>query len=233
MKQLCTILARGGSKGVSNKNIREICGKPLLAWTVELAASLGIFELVAVSSDSDQILEIAVEFGADLVVSRPPELATDDAPKMPALLHCVLQAESYIGATFDTIIDLQPTSPLRTKEDIVNAIKIQSDNNASSVITGSEARCSPYFSLVEERSDGTVEISKNADVPVYRRQDSPRCYDMNGSIYVFERDKLIAERKTIFDDTRLLSMPRERSVDIDDELDFLIAEYLMGKSTIF
>lgn len=225
--KICTILARGGSQGVVGKNIRLLNGKPLITWSIEQAIRSKLFDYVVVSSDAQAILEVSKNAGVDLTITRPKELAEDHSPKIPALYHCVTEVETVTGLKFGQIVDLQPTSPLRIVEDIVAASKLQSETGSSSVITGTPSKCSPYFSLVEENADGTVSISKKLSTPVVRRQDSPKCFDMNGSIYVFCRDKFMRDQKLFFPDTKLYEMPEDRSVDIDTEFDFLLADYLL------
>ena len=229
MKRLCTICARGGSKGVKNKNIRELAGKPLIALSLQQARESRLFNLIAVSSDSAEILDVARNHGADLVIERPAELASDTAAKIPAIRHCVEQAEYFSEETFDVIVDLDATSPLRLLEDIQGAVDLLERNHVSNVITASPARRSPYFNLVELGNDEVVRLSKTMEAPIVRRQDSPRCFDMNASIYVWIRAVLF-ESPTLFNaDTRLFVMPEDRSIDIDSELDFEMVELIMNK----
>lgn len=227
MSRICTICARGGSKGVKNKNIRELAGKPLIALSLGQARSSGLFDLIAVSSDSAEILDAARSHGADLLVVRPPELASDTAAKLPAIRHCVGEAEQFFGKWFDVIVDLDATSPLRLIEDIRGAVDLLESNNVSNVITAAPARRSPYFNLVELAEDGVVRLSKPLQKPIVRRQDSPQCFDMNASIYVWKRSALF-DYPTVFNaDTRLFVMPEGRSIDVDTELDFEIVELMM------
>ena len=226
---LCTICARGGSKGVPGKNVRDLLGKPLIAYTIEHAKQSGVFSNIAVSSDSEEILTAAKKFGADILVRRPRDLASDSAPKVPAIHHCLNAAERAIGKQFPIFVDLAVTSPLRLPEDIIGAVRLLEKRGVSSVITGAPARCSPYFSLVELDDRGFVHLSKQPPLPLDRRQDSPRCYDMNGSIYVWRRDVFFSHPAVFYDDTLLYEMPEERSVDIDNELDFEIARMIMAK----
>ena len=229
MKRICTICARGGSKGVKNKNIRELAGKPLIALSLQQARESRLFNLIAVSSDSAEILDVARNHGADLVIERPAELASDTAAKIPAIRHCVEQAEYFSEETFDVIVDLDATSPLRLLEDIQGAVDLLERNHVSNVITASPARRSPYFNLVELGNDEVVRLSKTMEAPIVRRQDSPRCFDMNASIYVWIRAVLF-ESPTLFNaDTRLFVMPEDRSIDIDSELDFEMVELIMNK----
>jgi len=232
MKRLCTILARGGSKGVPNKNIRHLGGKPLIAHTIMKAKEAGLFDLVAVSSDSDEILNVARTFGAGLLVKRPAELAGDSAPKIPAIKHCVLEAEKKAGSQYDVICDLDPTSPFRSVEDVRSCVALLESKKVQNVITGAAARKSPYFNLVEVDLKGIARLSKQLEQKIVRRQDAPKCFDMNASIYVWQRDALINSESVFLKDTLLYEMPRERSVDIDEEFDFEVATYLASKGLL-
>ena len=227
--KLCTICARGGSKGVKNKNIRLLLDKPLISYSIAQAKQAGIFDAVAVSSDSEDILRISKEYGADYLIRRPAHLASDTAAKIPSIQHCVRETERMVGKTYDIIVDLDATSPLRIPDDIVHAVDLLEQTGASNVITGMPSRRSPYFNLVEIDGDGKVVLSKLPDKPVVRRQDAPQCYDMNVSIYVWQRDALFYQSGLFHDNTRLYVMPEERSIDIDSELDFEIVEMIMKK----
>ena len=229
MRSICTICARGGSKGVVGKNARELLGKPLLAWTIEQAKQTGLFEAIAFSSDSDQLLQTALQSGADIAVKRPDAMATDTAPKIPAIRHCLEQAIARTGMTPEVFVDLDVTSPLRLASDIAGAVELLLRSGARSVITGAPARRSPYFNLVEEHSDGSVGLSKSADPPIVRRQDAPRCFDMNASIYAWRVAPFLENPAVFYPDTRLFEMPEERSVDIDSDLDFMLVELLLRK----
>jgi len=229
MKYLCTICARGGSKGVPGKNLRALLGKPLIAHTIEQAHACGLFAAIAVSSDSEAILEASRRSGADVLVRRPPELASDTAAKVPAIRHCLETAERELGRSFPIFVDLDATSPLRLPQDIVEAVRLLEERGASSVITGAPARHSPYFNLVELDAHGVPRLSKELERPIERRQDAPLCYDMNGSVYVWRRDVFLGDSAVFYDDTAFFEMPPERSVDIDSELDFQIVEMLMRK----
>jgi CMP-N,N'-diacetyllegionaminic acid synthase len=229
MTLLCTICARGGSKGVVGKNSRDLLGKPLLAWTIEQARKTGLFEAIAFSSDSDQLLESALKAGADIAVKRPDVMATDTAPKLPAIRHCLEQAIAGTGTTPDIFVDLDVTSPLRLPSDITGVVELLQKSGARNVITGAPAHRSPYFNLVEARADGTVGLSKVADPPIVRRQDAPHCFDMNASIYAWRVAAFLQNPAVFYPDTRLFEMPEERSVDIDSDLDFTLVELLLRK----
>lgn len=227
--RLCTICARGGSKGVPNKNIRPILGRPLIAYSIQQAKESALFDAVAVSSDSREILSCAQDWGADYLIERPQELATDQAAKLPAIRHAVLEAEARHGARFDIIVDLDATSPLRDLTDIREAVALLESSGAGNVITGAPARRSPYFNMVEVVSDQYVRLVKPLDSAVVRRQDAPPCYDMNASIYVWKRELLLSDTGLFNEQTRLYVMPEARSHDIDTELDFQIVAFMMEK----
>lgn len=227
--RICTICARGGSKGVPGKNIRPLLGKPLIAWSIEQARDSGLFDIIAISSDSAEILDAGGAAGADLLVERPPELATDTVSSLPAMEHCMRAAEAALERECDVLVALQPTSPTRLPEDIVGAVALLEASGAENVITGQPSRASPYFSLVERGADGTVRLSKTLDRPVVRRQDAPECFDMNGSIYAWRREAFVSGPAVFFPTTLIYVMPAERSVDIDEEFDFALAEFVMQR----
>ena len=228
MKILCTICARAGSKGVANKNLRLINNKPLIVYSIEQAIATKLFDQIVVSSDSKEIREVALANGATFCVDRPAELATDTAPKLPAIKHCVENAEKKFGQ-FDVIIDLDATAPLRESSDIIGALELLQSAQADNVITGTPAHRSPYFNLVETDVNGIVSLSKPPANVVARRQDSPQCFDMNASIYVWRRQALFANENLFTGNTRLFVMPRERSLDIDSQADFEMVEWMMTK----
>jgi len=224
---ICTICARGGSEGVKGKNIRLINNKPLLAYTIEQAIKSELFECIAVSSDSEAILEVAATYGADFLIRRPNKLATSQAPKLPVIRHCVEEVEKNIGKKFEVCVDLDATSPLRCINDIRSTVSMLEDRKVGNIITASPARRSPYFNLIELRDDGVPKLSKPPLEQINRRQDSPQCFDMNASIYVWRREKLFSSESLFSDETRLYVMPEERSIDIDSEFDFKIVSYLL------
>lgn len=227
--RVCTICARGGSKGIKNKNTKLIKGKPLLYYTVKQAIDSKIFDIVAVSSDSDEILEVAKASGAGLIIKRPSEYATDTSAKLPAIKHALVEVEKYLNKKIDVIVDLDCTSPLRSVDDIIYSVKLLEDTKASNVITGTIARRSPYFNLVELQANETVILAKITNPPVVRRQDAPKCYDMNASIYVWTRNGLLDSSSVLQEGTRIYVMPEERSIDIDSDLDFQFVEFLMNQ----
>ncbi|MFN3453901.1 MAG: cytidylyltransferase domain-containing protein [Pseudobdellovibrio sp.] len=230
MKRLCSICARGGSKGVENKNIRLIAGKPLIAHSIEQAIASGLFSAVSVSSDSDEILNVSKQYGAHILIKRPESLATDTAAKLPVIQHCFLESEKQLGYKFELLVDLDCTSPLRDVSDIQNSVELYENNkDAKNLITGMLSRRSPYFNLVQLNTAGYVELAGKSEKPILRRQDAPICYDMNASIYIWRREELLSSQKIIQDKTMIYEMPENRSIDIDSPFDFEIVSYLMEK----
>jgi len=226
---ICVICARSGSKGVPNKNIRDLLGKPLLAYSVEVAVISKAFDHIVVTSDSSVYLQIAAKFGADLLVQRPANLSADSVTKLGAIEHAVSFAEKETGISFDTVVDLDVTSPLRISEDILGALELFNREGPTSVITGSQSHRSPYTNLVELNQSGCVRLSKPTAREISRRQESPSCFDMNASIYIWKREEFRANPKVFYDDTLLYEMPFERSWDIDSEIDLEIVGFLMSR----
>lgn len=233
--RICTVCARGGSQGVPGKNTRDLLGKPLLAHTLEHAQASGLFDCVTVSSDSEEILTVGENWGADVLIERPAALATDEAAKIPSIQHAVERTEKRTDRSFDTVVDLDATSPVRRPEDVQQAVQLYETTDASNVITGVPARRSPYFNLVEETDEGYVQLAKQPDEPIVRRQDTPSCYDMNASVYVWGREGFLDEGvHPLGPKTRLYEMEEYQAYDIDSELDFVIVEailedFLQGK----
>jgi N-acylneuraminate cytidylyltransferase/CMP-N,N'-diacetyllegionaminic acid synthase len=226
--RLCTVCARGGSKGVQGKNLKPLLGKPLILHTLEQARAASIFDAIGVSSDSAEILDVARRWGADHLVERPAELAGDTAPKVPAIRHAVLSIEETLGRSVDVVCDLDATAPLRAPEDVRAAIELLEVSGASNVIAAVPARRSPYFNMVEEDPDtGIVRLVKAPPFGVFRRQDAPACFDMNASIYVWRRESLDAGDTVLLAGTRIFKMASHTRHDIDEECDFAIVEAIM------
>lgn len=229
MKILCTICARGGSQGLPKKNIRMLANKPLIAHTIIQAQQSNLFQTISVSSDSPEILACAEKYGISDLIKRPDALATPDAPKIPVIQHAIQQIELKYQTNFDIVVDLDPTSPLRTIEDIKKCVELLIQKNATNVITGTRARKSPYFNMVELDQNRIAHLSKKLDHKINARQQSPVVYEMNASIYVWWRNCLL-EKDTIWQhNTAFYEMPYERSVDIDSEIDFNLVELLYNK----
>ncbi|MES2594360.1 MAG: acylneuraminate cytidylyltransferase family protein [Verrucomicrobiota bacterium] len=227
-KIICTVCVRGGSKGVPGKNIRPMLGVPLLQHTLNQAVASGIFAAIAVSSDSQEILDCATQVPGVLAIQRPNDMATDTAGKVPAIRHAMLETERMAGITCEILVDLDVTSPLRDPEDIRNATALISDS-VPNVLTAMHSRRSPYFNLLEKTEEGEFRTAKRLPGGVLRRQDAPQCYDMNASIYVWRREVLEADTGLYHPGTAVYVMPEERSWDIDSEMDWAVVELLMKR----
>ena len=225
MTTIATICARGGSTGLPGKNIRALLGKPLIVYTIEHALRTVGIDRVFVSTDDAAIADIAREAGAEVPFLRPPHLATSTAPKLPVIRHLVDTVER-MGLTVDRVVDLDPTSPLRSVEDISTCLSLL-DSHTDLVITGYLAEKNPYFNMVEVSSEGNARLSKTVSGGVASRQQAPAVYAMNASVYVWWRRTL---EVGIWDGlVRLHVMPRERSIDIDSQLDFDLVQILMER----
>jgi CMP-N,N'-diacetyllegionaminic acid synthase len=229
--RICTILARGGSKGLPGKNLRLLAGKSLIAHAIEQAREADVFDAIGVSSDSMDILDAARSLGIEHLILRPAEMATDQASKLPAIQHCVRSVEAQTKQSYATIVDLGVATPLRSASDIRGAVSMfESRGRPSIVVSATRARSSPYFNMVELNSDGTAALSKQPPARVERRQDGPVVFELNGAIYVWRRDALLDAPAVFYPDTMIYEMPHERSVDIDSAIDFAVAEFLIGRS---
>ena len=228
MKILCTICARGSSKGVRNKNIRRLLGRPLITYTIRQALSHDLIDRVVVSTDSEEIAGISKDCGAEVPFLRPAALAGDSSAKLPVIQHAVRYYIDEVGYKPDYVIDLDPTSPLRDDIDITRCVElITSDAGCDSVITGYRSNKNPYFNMVELAGEGYATVSKKTPSVIKRRQDAPLVYAMNASVYAWRTESLLSQRDIISGRVKFVEMPEERSVDIDSELDFRVVESLM------
>jgi CMP-N,N'-diacetyllegionaminic acid synthase len=226
---LCTICARGGSKGVKNKNIKLINGKPLIAYTIEQAKDSGLFDHIVLSTDSDEIAHIAEQYGAEVFFKRSHEMASDTAGKLDVIKDAFVRSERHYSKSYEYLVDLDATAPLREYGDICNAFSQFKNDNNDNLITAMPSRRSPYFNLVEMDGAGRVGLSKSLSNSIVRRQDAPKSYDMNASIYIWKRKALLENESLFLDHTGLYVMPEERSIDIDTPLDFEFVSFIMTR----
>ena len=223
-KILAIIPARGGSKGIPRKNIRVLAGKPLIAYSIEAALKSKYINKVVVSTDDKEIAEVAKKYGAE-VIKRPKELARDESPTIDAIFHVLdsLKDENYIP---DMIILLQPTSPLRSIDDIDNAIGLFLNNDCEAVV-GVREDIHLYWSFKIERSYLKPVFDKK--YLKMGRQELPKLYLPNGAIFISTPTILRKYNGFYCNKTLPYIMPVERSIDIDDEKDFIFAEILIKK----
>jgi len=223
-KILCIIPARGGSKGLPGKNGKSLLGKPLIAYTIEQAKNCRYLDRIIVSTDDKSIAVIAKKFGAEVPFLRPKRLAKDKSSTIDVLLHAMDWMENKEKFAFDILVLLHVTTPLRSVEDIKKSVELLFNDNADNVFSVTEAHRNPYFNMVEINKAGKVSLVKKGSYG--DRQSAPSVFDMNSSIYVWRKDALRKSKSLFPGNTRIYIMPKERSVDIDDELDFRIAEFL-------
>lgn len=225
---LCTICCRGGSKGIKQKNIRMVAGKPLMAHTIDTAKAWNGYHQLVVSTDSDDIIDVAKEYGAQVPFVRPAFLADDKAGKVAVVRHALEFMEEHTNQIFDYVVDLDATSPLRSVEDIEQAVQQCIESKLDIVYSVNEARKNPYFNMVECNEDGYPVLCKKLAGDVLSRQVAPKVYELNASIYVYERNYL-KSATTVFSDKAGIHVMEKQAIDIDEESDLLYLEFVMNQ----
>ncbi len=225
MKPLVVIPARGGSKGLPGKNIKKLMGKPLIHYTIEAARALFSDEQIIVSTDDLDIKSCAEQTGLNVPFIRPAELATDTASTVEVLLHALKVSEDNHYEP-DTLILLQPTSPLRNAQHIKEAMNLFTEN-IDMVVSVKETESNPYYVLFEENENGLLKKSKTGNFT--RRQDCPKVWEYNGAIYIIDIQSLKKQSNLNFNNIIKYEMDENSSIDIDTEIDWMIAEYLLHK----
>ncbi|WP_110112108.1 acylneuraminate cytidylyltransferase family protein [Bacillus sp. CGMCC 1.16541] len=226
-KVIALIPARGGSKGIPYKNIQLLGAKPLIAWTIELAKSMPEIDKVVVSTDDLNISIVSQYYGAD-VVERPQDIAGDHAMAIDAVKHTIDTLASE-GDVYDILVYLQPTSPFRSKEDIVQCLELLvSSGEYTSVATFSEADLNPMRAW-KRKGGKMVQFVDDAN-PFLPRQQLPEAYQLNGAVYVFYTNTIHEKQETfVGSNPGGIMMPSDRSLDIDEEIDLLLAELMMSQ----
>ena len=222
---IAIIPARGGSKGVPDKNIKAIQGKPLIAYTIECALASENIDRVICSTDSPAIAEIANQYGAEVPFMRPDELASDRANAMDTYLYTIDKL-GQAGDHYEEFIVLLPTSPLRLSIDIDNAVKLFRENQADSVLSYTAMQHPPFWARTINSRLHPENYFPN-ETGLKNRQELQQAYICNGSIYIFKYSLLKEKRVYETENTFAYIMPVERSIDIDSELDFKLAECIM------
>lgn len=231
---LITICARGGSKGVKGKNIRNLAGKPLIYYTIKQAIDWGKAKYIVVSTDSEEIAQIAKQFGAEVPFIRPDDLATDSAAKVPVIRHALISCEKIYQEKFDCVMDLDVTSPIRKVSDLEKAYHLFLEKRPKTLFSVVNARRNPYFNMVELDKYGKANYSKLPDKNFDRRQDAPQVYDMNASIYIYDRNFLLDEGniRPVSDNSIIYEMDEISRTDIDSEIDLKFVEFLLKENVI-
>ena len=226
MRNIAIISARSGSKGLPDKNIKKLNGKPLMAYSIEAALNAGCFDSVMVSTDSERYAEIACKYGAEVPFLRSEATASDTASSWDAVEE-VLQEYEKMNNTFDMFCLLQPTSPMRTADDIKNAYALYERKSAIAVLSMTELEHPIAWCGKLDDSLSLEEFHK--EITTGRRQDMEMFYRPNGAIYIVSVSEFRKDRNLYRTGSYAYIMPRERSVDIDTEFDFKFAEFLMGE----
>ena len=219
---------RGGSKGVNNKCLKKINGKPLLEYTIKQAKRIDIIDNIVISTDSKKIINLSANYGIKNFFIRPKYLSRDNSPKIPVIRDAVLRSEKFFNKKFDIIIDLDVSSPLRSIEDIKNAYNKFLSSESDILFTVNKSKKNPYFNMVEIKNNKVNLIKKNNFVT--RRQDAPDVFDVNSSIYIWKRKTIINNDTLFTKKTSIFEMPEERSIDIDTIFDFKLVEFLLKKN---
>ncbi len=232
MTTLCVISSRGGSRGLQNKNIRPMLGKPLLTWSIEQARRTPEIDRVVVSTDSEVIAEMARDAGAETPFLRPAHLATSEAGKWDTFKHALDACERHYSETYEMYVDLDCTNPLREVSDISSCIaqfRKRRTEGVEGIFSICPARKNPYFNLLEVDASGALKVSKELPDTVVRRQDAPAVYEHVASIYVLAPEYIRRVGYLLDGHTEGYDIGIEKSLDVDSEFDFLLIEFLMNR----
>jgi CMP-N,N'-diacetyllegionaminic acid synthase len=229
MSILYIIPARGGSKGIPGKNIKPLAGKPLIYYTLDVAKAVAQPEdIICITTDDDAIIEAVKSYGFEIPFKRPAELATDQVGMNEVLLHA-LNFYQEKGKEFDKIVLLQPTSPFRKPEHVLGALD-EYTPEVDMVVSVKVTDVNPYYVLAEENNDGYLEKSKKGNF--VRRQDCPIVYQYNGAVYVINTDSLYKKSVGNFTKVKKYVMDAKSSMDLDMQLDWLFAEFLLDQNKV-
>ena len=226
MSTVACIFARAGSKGIRNKNIQTFSGKPLISWAVELALEVKQINEVFVSTDSEEIAEIARMAGATVPFIRPSELATDTSPEWHSWQHFIKYLTGKGGRLPEVFLSLPATSPLRSINDVENCLNEFKKGRADFVVGITPSQRNPYFNMVKKGEDNQVNLVIQEVEKYSRRQDTPEIFDLTTVCYVGKPSTILTKNSIFEGKVAGVEIPRERAIDIDTELDFQIAEFL-------
>ncbi len=229
MEVLVVIPARGGSKGIPHKNIKSLNGKPLIYYSIDVARQFTVDEDICVTTDDDEIIKVVEDYGLKVPFKRPDYLATDACGSNEVIQHAWKFYEDK-GIHYDAILLLQPTSPFRKVEFINEAVALY-DDSIDMVTSVKSAACNPYYDGFEDNEEGLLTICKG-DGTIERRQDAPKVWQLNGSIYVINPKSLMEKGLANFTRIRKYPMTELYSVDIDNPFDWKMAENVLNEKMI-
>jgi CMP-N,N'-diacetyllegionaminic acid synthase len=220
---------RGGSKGIKNKNLLKILGRDLMFYTINCAKKSKIFKKIVVTSDCKKILNVAKKYNLDNYILRSKKLANDKISKHQSIIDAVKKTEKIFNMKFDYIFDLDVSAPLREPYDIVKAYKKILKEKKKNLITVVKSRRNPYFNMIEKKNSNPV-LCKKSSIAITSRQQAPQVFDMNSSIYIWKRNYLFQQKKTIGKNTSIYLMKSRTSFDIDNYLDLEIVKIFLKKN---
>ena len=233
MKILITICARGGSKGIPRKNIKNLNNKPLIYYTIKAAKEFQkLYDAdICLSSDDNEIINVSAELGLKTIYKRPKKLALDSTGKIETINHALLFFEKYFEKKYDFILDLDVTSPLRTINDLTLAFnKLINSTNALNIFSVNNCNRNPYFNMVEINNNGFYSLAKNGSF--LTRQSAPKVYDMNASFYFYRRKYFDMNIKSSISDKSLIYVMPHICFDLDNPLDFDFMDYLISSNKL-
>jgi CMP-N-acetylneuraminic acid synthetase len=230
-KILCTICARGGSKGIPEKNKKIISGEPLIVYTIKVAKECDYFDDYIISTDDEDIIKIANIYNIPAPFKRPKYLCKSNISRIEAVIHAVNWVEENWKKNYNIVVDLSVTSPLRIVKDIKSAIELLVNEKADNVFSVSPAYRNPYYNMVEN-INGKIKKVKEFNGKITKRQVAPIVYDMNDSINVWWRDLLFKRRSNFNNNTKIYIMPRNRGIDIDEPFDLLVVSLILSKKNL-
>jgi CMP-N-acetylneuraminic acid synthetase len=226
---LAVIPARGGSKGVPRKNIRLLAGKPLIAYAIETALASKSIDRVIVSTDDEEIAQVAEQYGAEVPFMRPQELARDDSPEWLTWQHAVRTLDNMDDGQIEVMVCVPPTSPLRAVEDVDACVDLLLQTDADLVCTVRTAQRNPYYNMVVLDDQGYARLAVTPSGAIHRRQDAPFMYDMTTVAYAVRPEFLLRASSIFEGKVKSVLVPDERALDIDTELDLKFAEFLLSQ----
>ena len=223
------IFARGGSKGLPGKNLRQLRGKSLLQRAIEVCQQTPRVGRIIISTDAEDIADAAISFGAEAPFIRPPELATDESPEIEAWKHALLQLKALDGHMPEALVSVPTTAPLRQPEDITKCLELYESSNADLIVTSSESHQNPYFNLFEPTKDGIVSIPLLKSPNSFRRQNVPPVNFITPVCYVARSSYVLGCHDLFQGTVRTHMVDSQRAVDVDTLSDFEFAEYLLTR----
>ena len=224
--------ARGGSKGIPGKNIRKVCGKPLISFTIEVALATPEIDRYIVSTDDEEIARVAERYGAEVPFMRPQELARDDSPEWRTWQHAVRTLDNMDGGKIEVLVCVPPTSPLRAVEDVDACVDLLLQTDADLVCTVRPAHRNPYYNMVVLDDQGYARLAVTPSGAIHRRQDAPFMYDMTTVAYAVRPEFLLRATSIFEGKVKSVLVPDERALDIDTELDLKFAEFLLSQPVV-